>query len=901
MTTARSEAELVIVNDASPDPEICEALAGLARDGCVTLLTNRLNLGFPGAANRGLCLHPERDVVLLNSDTELFGDWLNRLKFAAYSAEDIGTVTPLGDVASITSYPGNISHPHTMAEAMKIDVVTRQVNARRVVEIPVGVGHCLYIKRACLNEVGGFDESNFDKGYGEENDFCLRARGLGWRHVAAADLFVRHRGARSYGPKRRLLTERNRRVLNALHPGYDAMIADFVAADPLLGARRAIDMHRLLEEAIDPVLLLTFALPGGVKRHVEARQSELKIAGHSVLVLQPVEAGGRGNQVVLNLQDSGMKNLVFNLPDELPILRSLLLRLGLSHTEVHHFAGLPGVVLETVAELGIPYDVYIHDYAWICPRLTLVGGAGVYCGEPPVEDCETCILNHGTALEESLTVGGLRARSAWILSRARTVIVPSNDVHTRLARYFPGLPMRVTPWEGPINRASQPAPRLGGRVRVAVIGAISIAKGYQVLLQCARDAAGRDLNLEFVVIGYTFGDGALLATGRVFVTGPYAENEAGTLLEREQCHAAFFPSVTPETWCYALSHALALGLPIVAFQLGAIGERLRTQMQTELLPLLTTPAVINDTLLRLARRIPGSDLQKELSMGLTPTTNIELVSQELSASVTLMTLPVGTYIFSVQGGVPPTTPTEQLSLPALQVGPAPRRSAGTVEFFAGGTASDRWLVRSTDMIIAKISDGDVSLLLTSVRSPESPSLAIDVRPLEAQPRPADPDVQSAAHLSGVLPVQVLAHIQRVGDIYFSNGWAGCVGEKFWIEAFAITSVGELALDSIEYCGITADGSQTPWLTNRMLCGSRGRAIPIIGFAIRLKPEVAPAYDCAYTGKFVSGSTFGPCKDGELCCSDLPGDPLWGIELRIAARGEFENTKTTQENQYSSVA
>jgi GT2 family glycosyltransferase/glycosyltransferase involved in cell wall biosynthesis len=885
-TTARMEAELVVINDASPDSELCGAIARLAQDGSITLLTNRSNLGFPGAANRGLNLHPGRDIVLLNADTELFGDWLERLKFAAYCADDIGTVTPLGEFASITSYPGKTDCNHTIADAEEIDGIAREVNARKVVELPVGVGYCLYIKRACLAEVGGFDESSFGKGYGEENDFCLRARGRGWRHVAAIDLFVRHRGGRSYGGMKRALTERNRRVLNALHPGYEAMIADFVAADPLLDARRAIDMHRLCKKTTEPILLMTFDLPGGVQRHVQDRVSELMAAGHSVIVLQPSRTDGRADQVILNAQDRDLENLAFNLPEELSILRAFLLRLQLSYIELHHFVGLPPDALELVSSLGIRYDVYVHDYSWVCPRVALVGGNGVYCGEPPIEDCENCIRKHGTALEESLTVKALRARSTRILEGAATVVVPSNDVRARFARYFPSVPVKVMAWETPIEPVARSTETPVGRVRVAVIGALSIPKGYQVLLQCAQDAAQRNLDLEFVVIGYTYNDEALLATGRVFITGVYAEHEVGTLLEREQCHIAFFPSVAPETWCYALSHALARGLRIIAFDLGAIAERLHGFGAAKLLPLLTTAAGINDTLLTSARSSAASDAQKELAMDPTPTTNKETLSHELAASVQLLTLPVGIYSFTVQDGAPTTSLTEELALPALQVGLAPMKSPGTVEFLAGATTLDRWLTRSSDVIIVRISGGSASLLLTSVRSPSSSVLAIDVRRADAELHLASPELQAGEPTTdrtpGGLPTLIVAHIHNLGDINFTDGWAGCFSEKLWIEAFAIMSVGQLTPDMIEYCGITADGL-TAWMSNQMLCGSRGQGMPLMGYAIRLKPEVSGNYDVTYTGRFASAGASGLFKNGEICCSDVPGDPLWGIELRVEPR------------------
>jgi GT2 family glycosyltransferase len=894
-TTTRGEAELVVVNDASSDSELCAALSRLAAEGSATLLTNPSNIGFPASANRGIRLHPNRDVVLLNSDTVVFGDWLHRLRSAAYREDDIGTVTPLGEFASIMSYPSKAKRRYSAQQAAEIDDIARTVNAGKLTELPVGVGYCLYIRRSCLDEVGSLDEVTFDKGYGEENDFCLRARRLGWRHVGATDLFVGHHGGLSYGPRREALMERNRRVLNALHPGYEATIAGFVAEDPLRNARRAIDRYRLLKSAKNAVLLVTCEFPGGVERHLNVRQTQLSAGGHTTLMLQPAETPNRVGQTILTASGLELENLVYNLPDENPILAALLAELSLSHVELHHFAGLPSAALELVTGLRVDYDVYVHDYCWICPRLNLIGGNGVYCGEPAVEQCEDCIRKHGTALEESLTVKALRTRSAGILQGARRIIVPSEDVKTRLCKYFPGLGIEVTGWEAP----SVPVPRLpvapGERVRVAVIGAIGIHKGHQVLLECARDAADRSLNLDFVVIGYTSDDDALMGTGRVFVSGPYEENEIDALLDREQCDVALFPSVVPETWCYALTHAIRWGLPIIAFDLGAIGERLRTYAAADLLPLSTTAADINDSLLRVVRKTTISDKRRDPEMSDASAVIESAALQELEASAKLLTLPVGFYAFTVQGGASPSY-GQDLAVPALQVGIAPKRPVGTVEFLAGAATLDRWLMRNTDTVLVRISGAEASLLLTSVRRPNSPALAIDVRKLEGEPQLITSDDQAqpqAVSPQGVLPSRILAHIRNFGDAVFGAGWAGFVGGQLAIEAFAILLVGQLSPDAIEYCGVTADGIETPWVGNQILCGTRARGLPMTAFAIRLKPGAREHYRCEYSGRFVSGSTKGPLQEGALCSSEVPADPLEGIELRVMRRAANEPSVTGQ--------
>jgi hypothetical protein len=224
------------------------------------------------------------------------------------------------------------------------------------------------------------------------------------------------------------------------------------------------------------------------------------------------------------------------------------------------------------------------------------------------------------------------------------------------------------------------------------------------------------------------------------------------------------------------------------------------------------------------------------------------------------------------------------------------KSRGTVEFLAGADTLDRWLTRSSDTIIVRISKDSVALLLTSVRLPTSSVLTVNVQRIDTEPNSAAPVLSS-----GVLHPHILAHIENFGDIYFNDGRAGFSGQNLWIEAFAITSLGDFDPGSIEYCGVTVDRFQTPWLSNQILCGSRGRGIPLIGYAIRLKPDLAALYDCTYFGRFAAGGTLGPFKNGELCRSNVPGDPLEGIELLVAERLVSQPETALQEVQHSSVS
>jgi glycosyltransferase involved in cell wall biosynthesis len=129
-----------------------------------------------------------------------------------------------------------------------------------------------------------------------------------------------------------------------------------------------------------------------------------------------------------------------------------------------------------------------------------------------------------------------------------------------------------------------------------VVGAIGIHKGYQVVLDCARDAAERSLPLDFVVVGHTIDDTRLMATGRVFVTGTFSASEAVSLIKAQNASLALLPSIFPETWCLSLGEAWQAGLRVAAFDIGAQAERIRRTGRGFLLPLGLPPRAINNAL-----------------------------------------------------------------------------------------------------------------------------------------------------------------------------------------------------------------------------------------------------------------------------------------------------------------
>lgn len=621
-TTRRTKIKIIVINDASPDRKLVDSIKKFCSKYKFLYREHAVNRGFPSAVNTGVNAAIGHDVILLNSDTLVPDGWVAELRSIAYSQKNIGTVTPFSNDASILSYPA-MDRENPVPEGQFIEElmqVAQLANKGQAYDIPTGNGFCLYIRHDCLQQTGLFRDDVFAQGYGEENDFCMRAYALGWQHKVAAGAFVAHFGSSSFGRSRTDLINRNSEILETLHPGYHDMVADWIKQDPLFEARRRMDLVRFRQETSlkndknTSVLLITHHYGGGVERVVQSHAKEYVKKPLRCLILRPTDSG-----CVLEESSNpdSFPSLRFRLPDDWAMLKRVLKAEGVRKIEVHHLVGYSPLLYTLPQELECSYDVYIHDYMWFCQRISLLGPDGEYCGEPNSDGCTKCLSIAGSRSDEVITVSDFLLRSGDFLEKARLVYAPSHDVAGRMARHFPSLVCRVRPLEqdedGEFSRGQRGASSkfvvgrgaLSGsgstydkRIRLCVVGGIGMEKGYGVLHQAALDAAMRDLPLEFVIVGHTPDDQPLLDTGRVFITGEYREDDAVQLIAATASDAAFLPSIWPETWCFTMGLAWRAGLPVLAFDHGTPAERIRATGRGALLALNLRGAALNEVLIK---------------------------------------------------------------------------------------------------------------------------------------------------------------------------------------------------------------------------------------------------------------------------------------------------------------
>jgi len=199
--------EILVVDNASADgsAEMVEREYPSAR-----LLRSDVNLGF--AAGNNLARRHARGerFLLLNPDTRVLGDAIDRLLDFSRAHPEAGITggrtlhddgslnpwscrgrpTPWGLFCQATGLTAAF-RMHPLFDPASLGPWQRD----SVREVDVVVGCFLMITRELWDTLGGFDETFFM--YGEETDLCLRARALGFRPMVTPEAAVVHHGGAS--------------------------------------------------------------------------------------------------------------------------------------------------------------------------------------------------------------------------------------------------------------------------------------------------------------------------------------------------------------------------------------------------------------------------------------------------------------------------------------------------------------------------------------------------------------------------------------------------------------------------------------------------------------------------------------------------------------------------------
>lgn len=225
--------DVYFVNDSGPEADRLERRITSAIKDVSNFYykRNKTNLGFVKNCNNAvfkLVKDKKADVLLLNSDTIVTDGFLEELQRILYSQSDIGVVNPRSNNATIWSVPMDARYAARPKKSYKLwKELKKQIPEKYI--SPTAHGFCMLIRREVIDKIGLFDEA-YGVGYGEENDFTMRALSNGWKCASANYAYVFHYGSRSFGNKTRdLQGQRNSEILLKRYPEYNNLVRAYMS------------------------------------------------------------------------------------------------------------------------------------------------------------------------------------------------------------------------------------------------------------------------------------------------------------------------------------------------------------------------------------------------------------------------------------------------------------------------------------------------------------------------------------------------------------------------------------------------------------------------------------------------------------------------------------------------
>ena len=293
---------VIVINDASDAPTTSFLNAFAKQYKEVTLIQNPQNLGYTKTVNIGLRASNADYVITQNSDTIVSQGWLVGLVNCINSEPSIGICGPLSNAATWQNVPNlydetNNHAVNSLSEGFTVQQMAqlvREVSLKTYPKQPFVNGFCFMIKREVINKIGYMDEENFPIGYGEENDYCIRAQDAGYTLAIADDVYVYHAKSKSFGHgKRKELSAHGTAKLKEKHTTEKY--------------KHLVDKVKLTEK-LDAVRELVKQKLTTLKSDLNQNQETKNPLLNKILFLLPVSGGGGGVHSIVQ-ETMGMRRI----------------------------------------------------------------------------------------------------------------------------------------------------------------------------------------------------------------------------------------------------------------------------------------------------------------------------------------------------------------------------------------------------------------------------------------------------------------------------------------------------------------------------------------------------------------------------------------------------------------
>ncbi|HET9579899.1 MAG TPA: glycosyltransferase [Usitatibacter sp.] len=244
----------------------------------------------------------------------------------------------------------------------------------------------------------------------------------------------------------------------------------------------------------------------------------------------------------------------------------------------------PLVLAEWLASMrsqhpDVRLTVTAHDYFTACPSFVLLDADGRHCGVPSTAECAACLRRHEASYVSLSPPSEIPVwRRSWgrCLAAADEVRCFSEASRRLMLRAYPNLSqdrLTLVPHRSDFVPARLPRIDASAPLVIGVVGEISPQKGAGIVTGIVEIIERERLDARVVVIGTL---DAACNSPSLAATGRYDRAKLPDLIEANGVNMFLFSSIWPETFSYVVAELMALQVPVVAFDLGAPAERLRT-------------------------------------------------------------------------------------------------------------------------------------------------------------------------------------------------------------------------------------------------------------------------------------------------------------------------------------
>ncbi|MDG1118551.1 MAG: glycosyltransferase [Flavimaricola sp.] len=589
-----SDVEVIFIDDASPDAEVTTVLKkALDRPGNRVIKNDR-NSGFSWTINRGIEEAGRKHVILLNSDARVTPFWVEGMLAAAGARPRVATVTPMSDRAGAFSAP-DIGNENKLPAGVDEITYARAFRRRSLALyplVPTGNGYCMFVSRDCIDAVGQFDAVAFPKGYGEENDFCMRAGREGWNHVIDDCTYVFHDRSKSFGETKAELSAAGRKIVDSRFSEYGTAIRMFHTSSDILTARfrarQALQDCGERQAHLESVLFVISTSSGGTPQTNADLMSALS-DGIDCWLLRcdsrsmELSRVKDGNPVLMRKHILQEKvNPISHASAEYDtIIADWIRQIDFDFIHIRHI-GWHSLSLPRIAQsMGKPVVFSFHDFYALCPTVKLVDHQGKYCGG-------NCTTGEGRCKvqlwpEDSLPslkhnwVNVWRSKMAKSLEECDAFVTTSTSARDTILAQLPGIdPDRfvVIPHgrNFPKFARLRTFPNHAQPVKILVPGNIDVSKGLDIIYQLLdHDVSGV---LEFHILG-NVGPTGRAAHSRLTWHGSYSREDFLDKVASVLPQFGAIFSIWDETYCHTLTELWSAGVPALVFDFPTVAGRVR--------------------------------------------------------------------------------------------------------------------------------------------------------------------------------------------------------------------------------------------------------------------------------------------------------------------------------------